>query len=115
MAGYVDVVGNSKTAPQRRSRVDLERGSRVLGENAYRKGSRTVRPPVKRLARHRPPAYCSFNSQKASKTAVRTMSMASPRSPVIQLCYVRLAVQQPQAVASFATRILGLQPAPNQF
>jgi 2,3-dihydroxy-p-cumate/2,3-dihydroxybenzoate 3,4-dioxygenase len=40
--------------------------------------------------------------------------MASPRSPVIQLCYVRLAVQQPQAVASFATEILGLQPVPNE-
>jgi 2,3-dihydroxy-p-cumate/2,3-dihydroxybenzoate 3,4-dioxygenase len=44
---------------------------------------------------------------------VRTMNTAT-RATVIQLCYVRLAVRQPQAAASFATEILGLQPAPTK-
>lgn len=40
-------------------------------------------------------------------------SMSSP-SPAVQLCYVRLAVSQPQAAAAFATEILGLQHVPNK-
>ncbi len=36
----------------------------------------------------------------------------SQRGPLIDLCYVRLAVEQPQPAAEFATRILGLQPVP---
>jgi 2,3-dihydroxy-p-cumate/2,3-dihydroxybenzoate 3,4-dioxygenase len=40
-------------------------------------------------------------------------STVSPRCPVIQLCYVRLAVQVPQSAAAFATEILGLQHVPN--
>lgn len=36
------------------------------------------------------------------------------RRPIIQLCYVRLAVSQPQAAATFATEILGLQHVPNK-
>jgi 2,3-dihydroxy-p-cumate/2,3-dihydroxybenzoate 3,4-dioxygenase len=39
---------------------------------------------------------------------------ASPRTPLIQLCYVRLAVSQPQAAATFSTEILGLQHVPNK-
>jgi 2,3-dihydroxy-p-cumate/2,3-dihydroxybenzoate 3,4-dioxygenase len=42
------------------------------------------------------------------------MAASLPEISVTQLCYVRLAVQQPQAVASFATEILGLQPVPNE-
>lgn len=44
------------------------------------------------------------------------MNMAAtlPRSPLIQLCYVRLAVQQPQPAAAFAADVLGLQPVPDQ-
>jgi 2,3-dihydroxy-p-cumate/2,3-dihydroxybenzoate 3,4-dioxygenase len=38
----------------------------------------------------------------------------SPRIPAIQLCYVRLAVSQPQATATFATEILGLEHVPNK-
>jgi 2,3-dihydroxy-p-cumate/2,3-dihydroxybenzoate 3,4-dioxygenase len=37
-----------------------------------------------------------------------------PRIPIVQLCYVRLAVSQPQIAATFATEILGLQPVPNK-
>ncbi|MBR0795308.1 VOC family protein [Bradyrhizobium jicamae] len=37
----------------------------------------------------------------------------SPRCPLIQLCYVRLAVQIPQPAAAFATEVLGLQHVPN--
>ncbi len=36
----------------------------------------------------------------------------SPRGPLIDLCYVRLAVEQPQPAAEFATNVLGLQPVP---
>lgn len=39
---------------------------------------------------------------------------ASSRIPVVQLCYVRLAITQPQAAATFATEILGLQHVPNK-
>jgi 2,3-dihydroxy-p-cumate/2,3-dihydroxybenzoate 3,4-dioxygenase len=39
---------------------------------------------------------------------------ASLRTPVIQLCYVRLAISQPQAAATFATEILGLEHVPNK-
>jgi 2,3-dihydroxy-p-cumate/2,3-dihydroxybenzoate 3,4-dioxygenase len=44
------------------------------------------------------------------------MNMAAtlPRSPLIELCYVRLAVRQPQPAAAFATDILGLQPVPDK-
>jgi 2,3-dihydroxy-p-cumate/2,3-dihydroxybenzoate 3,4-dioxygenase len=43
------------------------------------------------------------------------MSAESASSrPVVQLCYVRLAVAQPQAAATFATDILGLQHVPNK-
>jgi 2,3-dihydroxy-p-cumate/2,3-dihydroxybenzoate 3,4-dioxygenase len=38
----------------------------------------------------------------------------SSRVPAVQLCYVRLAVAQPQAAATFATEILGLQHVPNK-
>jgi 2,3-dihydroxy-p-cumate/2,3-dihydroxybenzoate 3,4-dioxygenase len=38
----------------------------------------------------------------------------SSRPAAIQLCYVRLAVNQPQVAATFATEILGLQHVPNQ-
>lgn len=38
----------------------------------------------------------------------------SPRGPAVQLCYVRLAVSQPQAAAAFVTEILGLQHVPNE-
>ena len=37
----------------------------------------------------------------------------SSRCPLIQLCYVRLAVQLPQQAAAFATEVLGLQHVPN--
>jgi 2,3-dihydroxy-p-cumate/2,3-dihydroxybenzoate 3,4-dioxygenase len=40
--------------------------------------------------------------------------LASSRIPVVQLCYVRLAITQPQAAAIFATEILGLQHVPNK-
>jgi len=36
----------------------------------------------------------------------------APRGRLIDLCYVRLAVEQPQPAAEFATSILGLQPVP---
>jgi len=39
---------------------------------------------------------------------------SSSRIPAVQLCYVRLAVAQPQAAATFATEILGLQHVPNK-
>jgi 2,3-dihydroxy-p-cumate/2,3-dihydroxybenzoate 3,4-dioxygenase len=43
------------------------------------------------------------------------MTAAEPsRIPAIQLCYVRLAVSQPQAAATFAAEILGLQHVPNK-
>jgi 2,3-dihydroxy-p-cumate/2,3-dihydroxybenzoate 3,4-dioxygenase len=38
----------------------------------------------------------------------------SARISAIQLCYVRLAVNQPQVAATFATEILGLQHVPNK-
>jgi 2,3-dihydroxy-p-cumate/2,3-dihydroxybenzoate 3,4-dioxygenase len=38
----------------------------------------------------------------------------SSRSPAVQLCYVRLAVAQPQVAAAFATEVLGLQHVPNE-
>jgi 2,3-dihydroxy-p-cumate/2,3-dihydroxybenzoate 3,4-dioxygenase len=41
-------------------------------------------------------------------------NLASP-VPIIQLCYVRLAVSQPQAAATFATEVLGLEHVPNKF
>jgi 2,3-dihydroxy-p-cumate/2,3-dihydroxybenzoate 3,4-dioxygenase len=41
------------------------------------------------------------------------LSAASARCPLIQLCYVRLAVQTPQLAAAFATDVLGLQHVPN--
>src|SRR4051794_23235149 len=34
--------------------------------------------------------------------------------PPVQLCYVRLAVNQPEVAAVFATDILGLQHVPNE-
>src|SRR5271156_1358614 len=43
-----------------------------------------------------------------------SVEKSSPRIPAIQLCYVRLAVSQPQAAAAFATEILGLQHVPNK-
>jgi 2,3-dihydroxy-p-cumate/2,3-dihydroxybenzoate 3,4-dioxygenase len=43
-----------------------------------------------------------------------TAEQSSSRSPAIQLCYVRLAVSQPQVAAAFATEILGLQHVPNE-
>ena len=39
---------------------------------------------------------------------------SSPRRSPVQLCYVRLAVNQPQIAAAFATDILGLQHVPNE-
>jgi 2,3-dihydroxy-p-cumate/2,3-dihydroxybenzoate 3,4-dioxygenase len=39
---------------------------------------------------------------------------ASSRVPLVQLCYVRLAVAEPQAAATFATDVLGLQHVPNK-
>ncbi len=39
---------------------------------------------------------------------------SSSRIPAVQLCYVILAVAQPQAAATFATEILGLQHVPNK-
>jgi 2,3-dihydroxy-p-cumate/2,3-dihydroxybenzoate 3,4-dioxygenase len=39
---------------------------------------------------------------------------SSPRRSAVQLCYVRLAVNQPQVAAAFATEILGLQHVPNE-
>jgi 2,3-dihydroxy-p-cumate/2,3-dihydroxybenzoate 3,4-dioxygenase len=45
-------------------------------------------------------------------TSVKQRATA-PRCPVIQLCYVRLAVQTAQSVAAFATDVLGLQHVPN--
>ncbi|MDB5609484.1 MAG: 2,3-dihydroxy-p-cumate/2,3-dihydroxybenzoate 3,4-dioxygenase [Bradyrhizobium sp.] len=41
-------------------------------------------------------------------------NQASTPTPIIQLCYVRLAVTRPQAAATFATEILGLQPVSNK-
>jgi 2,3-dihydroxy-p-cumate/2,3-dihydroxybenzoate 3,4-dioxygenase len=43
-----------------------------------------------------------------------TVEQSSSRSPAIQLCYVRLAVTQPQVAAAFATEVLGLQHVPNE-
>jgi len=43
-----------------------------------------------------------------------SVEKSSPRIPAVQLCYVRLAVTQPQAAATFATEILGLQHVPNK-
>jgi 2,3-dihydroxy-p-cumate/2,3-dihydroxybenzoate 3,4-dioxygenase len=37
-----------------------------------------------------------------------------PHTPIIQFCYVRLAVSQPEVAAKFATEILGLQHVPNK-
>lgn len=44
------------------------------------------------------------------------MNMAAtlPRPLLIQLCYVRLAVNQPVPAAAFATDVLGLQPVPDK-
>jgi 2,3-dihydroxy-p-cumate/2,3-dihydroxybenzoate 3,4-dioxygenase len=42
------------------------------------------------------------------------MAATSTRSPMVQLCYVRLAVRQPQPAAAFATDVLGLQPVPDK-
>jgi 2,3-dihydroxy-p-cumate/2,3-dihydroxybenzoate 3,4-dioxygenase len=39
---------------------------------------------------------------------------SSSRIAAVQLCYVRLALAQPQAAAAFATEILGLQHVPNK-
>jgi 2,3-dihydroxy-p-cumate/2,3-dihydroxybenzoate 3,4-dioxygenase len=39
---------------------------------------------------------------------------SSSRRPSVQLCYVRLAVSQPQIAATFATDVLGLQHVPNE-
>lgn len=36
------------------------------------------------------------------------------RSSLIELCYVRLAVSQPQSAAAFATEVLGLQAVPDK-
>jgi len=44
---------------------------------------------------------------------MRTESLPS-RGPAIELCYVRLAVAQPQAAATFATEVLGLEHVPNK-
>ena len=41
------------------------------------------------------------------------VSAAPARCPLIQLCYVRLAVQTPQPAAAFATDVLGLQHVPS--
>jgi 2,3-dihydroxy-p-cumate/2,3-dihydroxybenzoate 3,4-dioxygenase len=43
-----------------------------------------------------------------------TAEQSTSRIPAIQLCYVRLAVTQPQAAATFATEILGLQHVPSE-
>jgi 2,3-dihydroxy-p-cumate/2,3-dihydroxybenzoate 3,4-dioxygenase len=43
-----------------------------------------------------------------------TSKQPSSRIPAIQLCYVRLAVTQPQVASAFATEILGLQHVPNE-
>jgi 2,3-dihydroxy-p-cumate/2,3-dihydroxybenzoate 3,4-dioxygenase len=43
-----------------------------------------------------------------------TPAGTSSRGPLIDLCYVRLAVQQPQPAAAFATDILGLQAVPDE-
>jgi 2,3-dihydroxy-p-cumate/2,3-dihydroxybenzoate 3,4-dioxygenase len=43
-----------------------------------------------------------------------TSKQLSSRIPAIQLCYVRLAVTQPQVASAFATEILGLQHVPNE-
>lgn len=43
-----------------------------------------------------------------------TSAEISSRGPLIDLCYVRLAVQHPQPAAAFATDILGLQPVPDE-
>lgn len=38
----------------------------------------------------------------------------APHDTLIGLCYVRLAVREPQPAAAFATAILGLQPVPDK-
>jgi 2,3-dihydroxy-p-cumate/2,3-dihydroxybenzoate 3,4-dioxygenase len=43
-----------------------------------------------------------------------TAEQLPSRIPAIQLCYVRLAVTQPQVAATFATEVLGLQHVPNE-
>jgi 2,3-dihydroxy-p-cumate/2,3-dihydroxybenzoate 3,4-dioxygenase len=43
-----------------------------------------------------------------------TAEQLSSRVPAIQLCYVRLAVTQPQVASAFATEILGLPHVPNE-
>jgi 2,3-dihydroxy-p-cumate/2,3-dihydroxybenzoate 3,4-dioxygenase len=47
---------------------------------------------------------------------MKAMNMVAtlPQSPLIQLCYVRLAVRQPQPAAAFAADVLGLQPVPDK-
>ncbi|VIO73120.1 1,2-dihydroxynaphthalene dioxygenase [Bradyrhizobium ivorense] len=44
----------------------------------------------------------------------RNSTERAPQSPLIALCYVRLAVREPLAAATFATDILGLQPVPDK-
>jgi 2,3-dihydroxy-p-cumate/2,3-dihydroxybenzoate 3,4-dioxygenase len=41
-------------------------------------------------------------------------TLLSSPSPAVELCYVRLALTQPQIAAAFATEILGLQHVPNE-
>lgn len=42
------------------------------------------------------------------------LTNAAPRGPLLDLCYIRLAVQQPLPAAAFATEVLGLQPVPDK-
>jgi 2,3-dihydroxy-p-cumate/2,3-dihydroxybenzoate 3,4-dioxygenase len=37
-----------------------------------------------------------------------------PQGPLVAVCYVRLAMQEPLPAATFATDVLGLQPVPNK-
>ena len=43
-----------------------------------------------------------------------TAELSSRSHAAVQLCYVRLAVAEPQVAAAFATEVLGLQHVPNE-
>src|SRR5260370_36240190 len=65
-------------------------------------------------ARHHACASGGRDPGQAAKAKNMSAEPVSSRIPAIQLCYVRLAVSQPQAAATFATEILGLQHVPNK-
>src|SRR6266536_5228014 len=92
------------------------RASRVLGENADRERPDAVCAPDDCLARHHPSPSGGRDRGQSPQAAPKIISAEESlsRIPAVQLCYVRLAVAQPQAAATFATEILGLQHVVNR-